>query len=167
MNLIKLALSIILITLIISCSYHSNIYSSDLKNPKILTEKFLEGSDTISVRNDKIDFPNWSICFFGKQVIPKLNNEQEIYMRELERLRIIRKQQSKIEKLKMKYDVKLKKIEKRIYKINNFPKHVDAMNTSWGFGMYTHKYKKVGYEYIYNEKNLFWSLIKWGKRRKE
>jgi len=166
MNLIKLALSIILITLLISCSYHSNIYPPELKNPKILTEKFLEGSDTISVRNDKIDFPNWSIRFFGKQVIPKLNKEQEIYMRELERLRIIRKQQLKIEKLKVNNEAKLKKLEKRIYEINNFPKHVDGMSTSWGFCMYTHKYKKVGYEYIYNEKNLFWGLIKWGKRRK-
>ncbi len=165
MNLIKLLSAIMLIAILSSCSYHSNTYPAELKNPEILTEDFLDGSTTISIRNDEVDIPDWSFRIFGKRILPKLKDNQKLYVMELERLRKIRKQQLKIEKIKTRDKVKRKKIEKKIEKINNFPKEVKAGKSNFFLWFYTHDYKKVGYEYVYNEKALFWGLIKWGKRK--
>ncbi len=166
MNLIKLVLVIVLVVLLSSCSYHSNTYSTELKNSKILTDDFLEGSKEVSIRNDVVDIPDWSFRFFGKRILPKLDGDQKIYVRELERLRKINKQQKKIERLKAKNEAKLKKYETKIKVINSFPKEVKAGKSNFGLWFYTHDYKKIGYEYEYSEKNLFWGLLKWGKRRK-
>ena len=160
-----LGLTLILVMFLSSCSFHSNTYSAELKSPKILTEDFLEGNKNISIRNDEIDFPDWSFRFFGKRIFPKLDENQKIYVKELERLRKIRKQQQKIVKLMTKKKIKQEKYEKKIEEINNFPKKVDASNSNWGLWLFTRNYKKIGYEYEYDEKNLFWGLIKWGKRR--
>ena len=166
MNLIKLVLVIVLVVLLSSCSYHSNTYPAELKNPKTLTNDFLEGSKEVSIRNDEVDFPDWSFRFFGKHILPKLDEEQKIYVKELDRLRKISKQQKKIAKLIAKKEIKLDKYEKKIEKINNFPQKVDASNSNWDLWLFTRSYKKIGYEYEYDEKNLFWGLVKWGKRRK-
>lgn len=167
MNLIKLVLVIVIVVLLSSCSYHSNTYSTELKSSKILTDNFLEGSKEVSIRNDVVDFPDWSFRFFGKRILPKLDEDQKIYVRELDRLRQIRKQQKKITKLIAKKKIKLNKYEEKIEKINNFPKKVDASNSNWGLWLFTRNYKKIGYEYEYDEKNLFWGLVKWGKRRND
>ncbi len=166
MNLIKLVLTLVLVVLLSSCSYHSNTYSSELKNPTILSDDFMEGSKEVSIRNDEVDIPNWSLRFFGKRILPKLDDDQQIYVQELERLRKINIQQKKIERLKAKKETKLKKYETKIKVINSFPKEVKAGKSNFGLWFYTHDYKKVGYEYEYSEKNLFWGLVKWGKRRK-
>ncbi len=165
MNLIKLLSTIVLVVLLSSCSYHSNTYPAELKNPKTLTNDFLDGSKNISIRNDVIDIPNWSVRFFGKRILPKLNKEQKIYIRDLERLRKIKVQQRKIAKIEAKKKAKLKKLEDKIEAINSFPKEVKAGKSNFGLWFYTHDYKKVGYEYEYSEKNLFWGLLKWGTRR--
>jgi hypothetical protein len=165
MKIIRIILLVVFIALLSACSYHSNTYPAELKDSKILTEDFLDGSNTISIRNDEIDFPNWSFRIFGKRILPKLKKEQMLYVMELERLRKINIQQKKIAKLQAKDDAKRKRYEKKIAKINNFPTEVKAGKTNFMLWFYTHDYKKVGYEYVYSEKALFWGLIKWGKRK--
>ncbi len=165
MKLFKVSFVVIIIGFLSSCSYHSNTYPAELKDSKILTEDFLDGSSTLSVRNNEIDFPNWSFRIFGKRILPKLKEEQKLYVMELERLRKIRIQKQKIAKLNAKDEVKRKRFEKKIDKINNFPKEEKAGKSNYMLWFYTHYYKKVGYEYIYSEHALFWGLIKWGKRR--
>ena len=161
----KIIILALLAIMFVSCSYHSNSYPTDLKNPEILTDDFLEGTKTVSIRNDEVDFPDWSIRFFGKRILPKLKDDQKLYVMELERLRKIRIQQNKIAKLKAKDEAKLKRIENKITKINNFPKDVRQGKSNFLLWFYTHDYKKVGHEYIYSEKALFWGLLKWGKRK--
>ena len=165
MKIIRIALAVSFLILLSSCCYHSNTYPDELKGSKILTDDFLEGNENISIRNDNVDFPDWSIRIFGKRILPKLDDDQKIYVQKLERLRKIYIQQMKIAKLKAKKEAKLKKYEKKIEAINNFPNEVKAGKSNFFLWFYTHDYKKVGYDYEYSEKNLFWGLIKWGKRR--
>ncbi len=165
MKIIRIIILVIFVVLVTSCSYHSNTYPAELKNPKILTEEFQVGSKSISIRNDEIVFPNWSILFFGKRILPKLNGKQKVYVNELERLRLIRKQQLKLEKLNAKGEAKRERLEKKIAKINNFPNEIKSGKSNYFLWFFTHDYKKVGYEYVYSEKTLFWDLIKWGKQR--
>ena len=176
MSLIKLLSTVFLVAILSSCSYHSNTYPTELKNPEILTKDFLDGSSTISVRNDEIEFPKWSFRIFGKRILPKLNSEQILYVRDLERLRKLHKHQqkisrirarneAKIKKLKVKNETEISKLQKKIDEINNFPDEEESFSSSFGIGLYTHKYKKKGFDYIYNEKTLFWGVIKWGKRK--
>lgn len=162
---IKIISLFFMIGLFSACSYHSNIYPDELRNPRILTDDFVEASDSISIRNDTIEFPNWSFRIFGKRILPILTKNQKLYVRELERLRKIQKEQLKIEKLEAKDQVKRMKYERSIEKINNFPKEVKSGKSNFFLWLYTHDYKKVGYEYVYSEKALFWGLVKWGKKK--
>ena len=165
MKIIRIALAVSFLILLSSCSYHSNTYPAELKGPKILTDDFLEGNKTISIRSEDLKIPDWSFRIFGKRILPKLDKEQKIYVKELERLRQISKQLQKIEKMEAKDQAKIKRFEKKIEKINNFPNEVKAGKSNFFLWLYTHDYKKVGYEYVYSEKALFWGLIKWGKRK--
>jgi len=162
---IKFILLIAIMILFCSCSYHSNTYPMKLKDPKILTGDFMDGSETMSVRADDIKFPDWSLRFFGKRILPKLNKEQKLYVRELERLRKIDNQQQKIEKAKAKSLAKQQKMQNKINDLNTFPEKTEDNNSNFFLGIYSHKFKRKGYDFIYNEKALFWGLIKWGKRK--
>jgi len=144
-----------------SCSYHSGLNYDKLKSEKYLSENFIDGSKEVSIKTSDIRLPDWKFSVLGKRVLPRLNKEQRIIEKEYIRLAEIRKYRIKQENIEHELLARKEKLEEKINKINTRPSEKFQGRTSILLDFCGRRYLRIGYDYEYDERWLFWGMIKW------